>query len=124
MRIGICITFIVGLFLSTISQAAPGLPGHRHLHSHEDAISHDGPIDKNHAIEMAHEVVTKLANMRKIDGSWISVDAKVAEQKKYPNGLEWVISFNNPQLSSRKKQNLYIFLTLEGKYIAANYTGN
>ena len=116
--------FITGLLLTSVAFAGPGLPGHRHLHEHQDVRAHDGPIDEEHAREMAHEVVTKLANLRKIDSSWIRVDAKKAEKKQYPSGLEWVVRFNNPDLAAKAKQNLYVFLTLSGKYIAANYTGN
>lgn len=124
MRAGITLTFIIGLCISTFSQGAPGLPGHRHLHSHDDALTHERPIDKQHAMEMAHEVVTKLANLRKIDESWISVNAKEVEKKTYSSGLEWVVLFENPRLENRNKHNLYVFLTMEGKYIAANYSGN
>lgn len=124
MRKSIAITLVVGLGFSSTAFAAPGLPGHRHLHSHEDVRAHDQSIDEQHAIEMAHEVVTKLANLHKIDSSWISIDAKKAQQKQYKSGLEWVVTFNNPQIENRMKRNLYVFLTLNGKYIAANYTGN
>ena len=73
---------------------------------------------------MAHEVVTKLANLKKIDSSWIEVDTEEAEKKEYSSGEEWVVTFNNPTIDNKRKRNLFIFLTLEGKYIAANYTGN
>lgn len=38
--------------------------------------------------------------------------------------MEWVVIFNNQKISESDKQKLYVFLTLNGEYIAANHTGN
>lgn len=124
MRTSLALAFTIGSLFYSSCFAAPGIPGHRHLHSHEDLRSHNDPIDEQHAIEMASEVITKLANMRKIDSSWVHIDANSAQKKTYSSGLEWVVTFNNPNIENQLKRKLYIFLTLNGKYIAANYTGN
>ena len=37
---------------------------------------------------------------------------------------EWVVVFTNEKVKDPKEKMLYIFLTLDGQYIAANYTGD
>ena len=46
-----------------------------------------------------------------------------AEKKTFAKGPEWVVSFNNDKIKNKTKQTLYIFYSLNGHYIAANYTG-
>ncbi len=37
--------------------------------------------------------------------------------------LEWLVIFNNENITDEEKQTLYVFLTISGEYIAVNYTG-
>ena len=41
--------------------------------------------------------------------------------KKFLSQTEWVVTFTNEK--NVKKKKLYIFLKLNGEYIAANFTG-
>ncbi len=36
---------------------------------------------------------------------------------------EWKLTFKNPNASDANKKNLYLFYTLPGNFIAANFTG-
>lgn len=47
-----------------------------------------------------------------------------AEQKEFVGRLEWVIIFKNDSIADPEKQTLYVSHTLDGAYIAVNYTGN
>lgn len=91
--------------------------GHDHGHSHE-TISSDTAMNK------ATSKVKQLADAGKIDASWATVTAASIEQVTYAQGPEWVIIFKNDQVSDTAKQTLYLFFSLNGHYIAANYTGN
>lgn len=106
------------LSLSFLLFATPVIAGsdHDHGHSHE-------PISSKEAISKATKKVQKLAKTGKIDSSWSKTISTNAEQKEYSKGLEWVVTFKNDTISDSSKQTLYLFFTLEGKYIAANYTG-
>ena len=107
------------LFFFGISGHAVAGPGHEDGHSHSQ-----GPISKNEVIKRATEKVINLAGKGKIDESWDKVKASSVEQKSYAKGPEWLIIFNNEKIMDPKKQTLYLFYTLDGHYIAANYTGN
>ena len=67
--------------------------------------------------------VNRLAKTGKIDASWSGIQADGAEQKTYAKNTEWVVTFKNAKLKDSAKQRLYLFFSLDGHYIAANYTG-
>lgn len=108
--------FIFGLVLSLFSVAASAGTGHNHGHSHE-------PVSQERAQAVASQYMQRLADSGKIDKSWKSVVGSKAEQKKFGNRMEWVVVFNNDKVTDAGKRKLYVFLTLAGEYLAANYTG-
>lgn len=61
--------------------------------------------------------------MAKLIISWKDTAVAKTEKKKFGKQLEWVVSFNNKSIKEADKQTLYIFLSLGGEYLAANYTG-
>ena len=95
---------------------------HDHGHDHGHDHSHD-PVNQSQAEKVAIESVAMLVKKGKIDGSWKSVSVASAEKKKFGGKMEWVVSFKNDKISDASKQTLYVFLSLTGDYIAANYTG-
>jgi len=103
----------IGLCFSNITLAGAGAPGHTHAHD----------IDANGAKQAGEKVLTTLVQRKKIDQSWNGAKPISAEKKQFKSATEWVVTFNNAQVSDKSKQNLYIFLSTSGKYIAANFTG-
>lgn len=100
-------------FISPItSHAGPGLPGH----SHE-------AINQNQAQHTGKGIVSKLISRHKIEGSWSQAKFVNAEKKRFGKQDEWIVSFSNAAASDKTKQTLYIFLSTEGHYLAANFTG-
>ena len=97
--------------------AGPG-SGHSHGHGH-----HNEPITSEQAIKKATKHVKKLAKKGKIDPSWSSISAKSVEEKTFGHGPEWVITFENKSIEDPEKQTLYVFYTINGKYLASNFTG-
>jgi len=112
IKTAITIPLILGL------SALPAMagPGHDHSHSHEAIgyIQAEGIAKKN---------VTRLANAGKIDKSWASIKASKVNQKDFGGGMEWVVTFKNDKVTDPTKQNLYIFLRIDGEYLAANHSG-
>jgi len=106
------------LLLSLLLSATPVLAGSGHDHGH----SH-GPISSKEVIGKATKKVQQLARAGKIDSSWAKTGAASAEQKEYSKGPEWVVTFRNDKVSDSSKQTLYLFFSLDGNYIAENYTG-
>ncbi|MDF1555382.1 MAG: DUF6488 family protein [Deferrisomatales bacterium] len=105
--------FALIVSLTTVAYAGPGGAGH----------SHGAPISGEQAAVNAAKVVEYLADKGKIDPTWREVGANEAQQKKQAKGTEWVVSFDNPKITDPEKKTLYVFLTLQGDYVAANYTG-
>jgi len=96
--------------------------GHADDHGKSHGHSH-GPIDKMAAVEKATNKIKQLASTGKIDKSWTAVSMTSAEKKTLKNGPEWLVTFNNKTVGDKSKQTLYVFYTLDGKYLATNYTG-
>lgn len=99
------------------------LAGSEHNHDHDHGHSHE-PATQGQAEQAASQVIVQLVDKGKIDASWKASPVEKSEKKKFGQNLEWVVRFNNKTISDPEKQTLYIFLSLTGDYIAANYSGN
>lgn len=113
-------------FSASLFIATPAFAGSGHAHDEDGGHSHQshGTISGDEAATRALMKVEQLVEKGKIPASWLGLTASSVEQKSYSQGPEWVVVFRNPQVSDSSKQALYIFFSLDGHYIAANYTGN
>ena len=109
---------LLGFTLGLFSITAIAGSGHSHGHGH----SHS-PVNQVAAKEKATQIIASFVKKKTIGKSWSSIPAKTAEKKTFNDKQEWVVSFINEKVTDTKKRKLYIFLTLSGEYIAANYTG-
>ena len=89
-------------------------------HSHGPATT----INEQEATQRATEIVSIIIQKGKIDKSWGAVESVRAEKKKYQYGYEWVVAFNNPKETDQSRQTLYVFLSLDGQYLGANFSGS
>jgi hypothetical protein len=64
-----------------------------------------------------------LVSGGKIDPSWKDVKHDKVEQVDARKGKEWKVTFRNPAAADKGKQALYVFLSLPGNVLAANFTG-
>ena len=113
---------IAMLFICTGLFATPVLAGSGHDHGNGHGHSH-GTANVNMVANKASKKVKQLAKEGKIDASWSGVKPSSAGQKTFANQPEWVITFKNDKVSDKSKQTLYLYYSLNGHYIAANYTG-
>ncbi len=88
-----------------------------------DGVVHDA-VDSQTAQTNAKFVISEIIKMKKLNGSWAGIDAASAQKKMGKKNEEWVVTFNNKKIENNDEQTIYIFLTLDGHYIAANYTGS
>ncbi len=110
-------TILFSLVLSLFSVVAMAGAGHDHGNAHD-------PVSQNRAEEIAVKSVSRLVESGKLDKSWKATGVMRAEKKDFGGNMEWVITFENEKIEDPEKQTLYVFLTLGGEYLAANYTGN
>lgn len=111
------ITRILVLFSLVMVLPAYAGAGHEHgSHSH-------GPVSADKAQDNAFKKVKFLASKGTVASSWTSAKFENAEKKTFGKNVEWVVSFKNDKVKDKSKQTLFIFLSLDGRYIAANYTG-
>ncbi|WP_019557440.1 DUF6488 family protein [Thiomicrorhabdus arctica] len=114
---------ITALFLS-LFMVTPAMASGGHAHGPDGGHSQShAPITSAEAINRASKKITQLVSAGVIDASWSGVKASSVEQKTFANAAEWVIAFKNDKIKDSAKQNLYVFFSLEGHYIAANYSG-
>lgn len=59
----------------------------------------------------------------KLDASWASIKPEKVETIDGKKGKEWKLTFKNPAVKDASKQTLYMFYSLPGNFIAANFTG-
>ncbi len=106
------------LLFSSLFFVTPVIAGSDHGHGYNSQVQ----VSSEEVVNRASTIVKKMADAGKIDGSWVGIKAKSVEQKTFSQP-EWVIIYENKKISDITKQELYLFYTLSGQYLAANYTG-
>lgn len=110
---------ITVLLLSSTSFAGPG---HGHSHGPVDTCKKLATEDlKKSSIVIGKCHISRFVKAGKIDSSWSNSSHKQSITKDFKGKTEWVVTFNNEK--GVKGKNLYIFLNLEGGFVAANFTG-
>ena len=102
--------------LSLVTAPAFSGPGHENSHA-------QGPISEAAVKQKATKQVAALVKKGKIDKSWSEIKPAKAYQKTFKKGPEWVVEFANSAAPDKAKQTLYLFYTLDGHYMAVNFTG-
>jgi len=64
-----------------------------------------------------------LIKKGKIDASWAGVKLDQSEIVDGKKTKEWKLTFKNPVEKDAAKQTLYMFYSLSGNFLAANFTG-
>lgn len=108
--------FALGLLPTTVTAGSGQDHDHGHSHSHV-------PVNQETAKTNATKIVVALVNRNKLENSWTAITASSVEKKSVNGNTEWLVVFDNDKITDTRKQKLYVFLTLGGEYIAANYTG-
>jgi len=115
--INIIAILLVTLLLSVVPVIAVSGTGHDHGHSHEAISVTEAKIN-------ATQRVKHLVDTKKIDTTWEGIEPSSIKQEDYGHGPEWVIIFKNDKVKDISKKTLYLFLTQDGNYLAANYDGS
>jgi len=114
------INILTLLFALTFSALSLAGPGHDHSHGH----SHNQKTMKKEAVLVkSKQKINQLIEKKKLDPSWGIMQHSTIEKKQYKQGNEWVITYENKGVEDKSKQTLYMFYSLNGHYIAANFTG-
>ena len=111
-------TLLLSLTIGLFSMTATAGGGHDHGHGH----SHS-PVDQATANSKATKIIASFIKQKTLEKSWAPSIVISSEKKTFNGKQEWVVSFVNKKVTDAKKRKLYVFLTLSGDYIAANYTG-
>ena len=113
MKFNILALSIIISFFSATAMAGAG-----HDHGAPKA-----PVSQDTAKTNAEYIVDEFVKQNKIDKSWASVKPTKIEEKAFEGQKEWMVTFENAEIADASKRKLYVFLTLNGEYVAANHTG-
>jgi hypothetical protein len=64
-----------------------------------------------------------LVKAGKLDKNWQALAVDKVEQVDGKKGKEWKVTFKDPAAKDKSRETLYMFFTLPGNFIAANFTG-
>ncbi len=109
------ITALAGALLVT-PMAFAGVDSSCHFHGNT-------PIKESVIAGCATAKKDALAASGQIETAWKSVQLGKAETIEGKKMKEWKLTFNNPAAKDAAKQTLYVFYTLSGNFIGANFTG-
>jgi hypothetical protein len=110
------------VLFASLAFSLPIHAGSGHSHDKDGGHSH-GAISNKKAVAKGLAKVKFLAQKGTIDKSWVGITQGSAAKKTFNHNPEWVVMFKNDKIKDKSKQSLYIFFSLDGHYIAANYTG-
>ena len=111
------ITLASLVFACSFAPAAlAGSDGECHFHGNK-------PASESVVVGCASQNKAALVKAGKIDASWQAVKHDKAEVVEGKQGKEWKVTFKNPTVSDKSKETLYMFYTVPGNFIAANFTG-
>ena len=99
-------------------QSGPTMAGAGHSHGPQVPVSQEEVVDR------ATSTLAYLIDEKKIDASWAGIAAASVEQKTFNKGPEWIITFKNKEIKDTSKKTLYLFFSLAGDRLGANYTGD
>lgn len=81
------------------------------------------PASESDVVGCAIQNKAALVKAGKIDASWQAVKHDKAEAVEGKKGKEWKVTFKIPAAADKSKETLYMFYTVPGNFIAANFTG-
>ena len=111
------ITLASFVFACSFAPAAlAGSDGECHFHGNK-------PASESVVVGCASQNKAALVKAGKIDASWQAVKLDKAEVVDGKKGKEWKVTFKNPTVTDKSKETLYMFYTVPGNFIAANFTG-
>lgn len=115
------------LFLATIFSLFPFLalaPFKAHAGPGESCHFHGSKsAGESTILKCAYQRKEKLVSSGKLDKTWDSIKHESITYVDGKKGKEWKVSFVNPEASDKTKNNLFMFFTPPGNFIAANYNG-
>ena len=93
-------------------------------HGHSDAPAPMGKaVTKKRLPSISKVYIMNYVQRGALEKTWNDAKHVKSEKKKFQGKEEWIVSFKNEKSKDKKKQVLYVFLRLDGKLIAANFTG-
>ena len=93
-------------------------------HAHGSKPGHSQKaVTEAQAVEAAKKAVATMVKEKAVEESWTAAEVASAAKKASADGSEWVVAFKNSKAADAAKGTLYVFLSLTGDYVAANYTG-
>lgn len=112
------------LFVSMAAMAALSLSAPAFAGGSGDCHFHGNTPAKQETVSTcATKTQQQLVANGKLEKSWQGVGPASFEQIDGQKGKEWKVTFKNPAATDKTKENLYMFFTLQGNFIAANHTG-
>lgn len=100
----------------SVSMLAPAF-----AHPDHDMYEQENP--RLLAMNSATYVVGRMVERNAIPASWRDIQPNSALLRQRNGAMEWVVTFENPAITNAAERTLYVMLTQQGVYIAANYTG-
>ena len=115
---------IFALALTTINAESDNPQSHKG-HSHSPHFDKVKPGITKETVEKAAKLeILRLVVEKKIHNSWRSVPISKIGKTHYGDTDDWVVAFDNLKIKNKKRQTLYIFVSVHGDIRGVNYTGN
>lgn len=103
--------------ISPIGPAFAGESSSCHFHGSK-------PAPESIVLGCAEKEKARLIAKGSIASTWRPVSHKSIEQVEGKNGKEWKVTYFDPTTADKEKSNLYMFFSIVGNFIAANFTGH
>ena len=111
---------VAALAISTLSSAPLLADGDSDCHFHGN-----NPAVEATVLNCAEKHKERLIKKGTIESTWTTIKHDSVQQVDVKSGKkEWKVIFKDAFAKDKTKENLYMFFSLPGNFLATNYTGN
>jgi hypothetical protein len=111
--------FTIATFVTAVTMTPAALAG-------EDSSCHfhgSKPAAESTVIGCANQRKDALVKSGKLSAAWTTIKHDQLALVDGQKGKEWKISYKDAAAQDKTKENLYMFFTVSGNFIAANHSG-
>lgn len=112
----LAVTLAALVYPTASTTAWAGEGGSCHFHGSK-------PATQAIVLDCANKRKDALLSKGKLEPTWQAVKHDKAEVVEGKNGKEWKVIYKNAAAKDKEQQALFMFFTLPGNFIAANFTG-
>ena len=112
---------ILVLALASLAMMSTAARAHPEGHDEDPRFGALAPPVQVNIPQAAKQAVVRLVSQARLPASWARVQPATTAQRTRAGERQWVVTFRNPAIRNRARQNLYVIMKPDGSFVSANH---